>query len=66
MCLLGDAFEKRHNVKITQSNNKMDNYDMYKELLTPEKTLKELKDVNKELMISDKKYDYFKLPKDDI
>lgn len=43
---------------------KSENYDVYKELWITEKITEELKEINKDLTKSAKKYDYSKLPKD--
>lgn len=67
--LLDDSYQKRTNVRncrsrLTSLIIKLENYDTFKDLWTIEKITEELKDINKELASSCKKYDYSKLPKD--
>lgn len=69
MDLLDDAHKKRSIVRDcrTRLNSlaiKLENYDMYKGIWTIEKIAEEIKEINKELAESGKKYDYSKLPKD--
>lgn len=71
MKLLDDFYKKRSNVKTCRSRlnsliTKLEDYDTYKDLWTIEKIMEELKDINKELSLSSKKYDYSKLPKDNF
>ena len=67
--LLDDSYQKRTNVRNCRSRLtgliiKLENYDTFKDLWTIEKITEELKDINKELIKSAKKYDYSKLPND--
>lgn len=67
--LLDDSYQKRTNVRdcrsrLTSLIIKLEEYDTFKDLWTIEKITEELKDINKELASSCKKYDYSKLPKD--
>lgn len=67
--LLDDSYKKRTNVRDCRSRLssliiKLEEYDTFKDLWTIEKITEELKDINKELIKSAKKYDYSKLPKD--
>jgi len=69
MDLLDDSYKKRSNVRDCRTRLhslilKLEDYDIYKDLWTIEKITEELKDINKELTKSAKKYDYSKLPKD--
>lgn len=69
MDLLDDAYQKRDNVRNCRSRLsslilKLEDYDYYKELWPIEKIVEELKDINRELVKSAKKYDYSKLPND--
>lgn len=69
MDLLDDAYQKRSNVRECRSRLsslifKLENYDLYKEQWTIDKIAEEIKDINKELAMSGKKYDYSKLPYD--
>lgn len=67
--LLDDAYQKRKNVadcraRLRSLSIKLENYDLYKELWTIDKIAEEIKDINEQLAMSGKKYDYSKLPKD--
>lgn len=67
--LLDDSYQKRTNVRdcrnrLTSLIIKLEEYDTFKDLWTIEKITEELKNINKELASSCKKYDYSKLPKD--
>ena len=71
MEMLDDSYKKRSNVKVCRTRlhsliTKLEDYDLYKDLWTMEKIIEELKDINKELNFSSKKYDCSKLPKDNI
>ena len=67
--LLDAAYQKRTNVRecrsrLTSLISKLEDYEYFKQVWTIEKITEELKDINKELIKSTKKYDYSKLPKD--
>lgn len=67
--LLDDSYQKRSNVRDCRTRLhsliiKLENYDVYKDMWTIEKITEELKEINKDLTKSAKKYDYSKLPKD--
>lgn len=67
--LLDDSYQKRTNVRdcrsrLTSLISKLEDYEYFKQVWTIEKITEELKDINKELIKSTKKYDYSKLPKD--
>lgn len=69
MDLLDDSYKKRSNVRDCRTRLhsliiKLENYDTYKDMWSIEKITEELKDINKELVMSAEKYDYSKLPKD--
>lgn len=69
MDLLDDSYQKRSNVRDCRTRLhsliiKLENYDIYKDMWTIEKITEELKEINKDLAKSAKKYDYSKLPKD--
>lgn len=69
MDLLDDSYQKRSNVRDCRTRLhslilKLENYDIYKDMWTIEKITEELKEINKNLTKSAKKYDYSKLPKD--
>ena len=69
MDLLDDSYQKRNNVRDCRTRLhsliiKLKNYDIYKDMWTIEKITEELKEINKDLTKSAKKYDYSKLPKD--
>lgn len=69
MDLLDDSYQKRNNVRDCHTRLhsliiKLENYDIYKDMWTIEKITEELKEINKDLTKSAKKYDYSKLPKD--
>ena len=69
MDLLDDSYQKRNNVRDCRTRLhsliiKLEKYDIYKDMWTIEKITEELKEINKDLTKSAKKYDYSKLPKD--
>lgn len=69
MDLLDDSYQKRANVRdcrgrLSSLITKLENYEYFKQVWTIEKITNELKEINKELIKSAKKYDYSKLPKD--
>ena len=69
--LLDDAYQKRTKVRdcrtrINSLITKLEDYDFYKTVWTMDKIVEELKDINKELLLSAEKYDYSKLPKDEL
>lgn len=69
MDLLDDSYQKRSNVRDCRTRLhsliiKLENYDIYKDMWTIEKITEELKEINRDLTKSSKKYDYSKLPKD--
>lgn len=71
MDLLDDDFKKRDNVrkcriKLNNVISKLKDYDANKENYTIEDIYKELEQVNSDLLMSVKKYDYSKLPDDRI
>ena len=69
--LLDDAYQKRRNVrkcriKLNNLITKLEDYDKFKDVWTIEKITEELNDISDELIKSALKYDYSKLPKDNL
>ena len=69
MDLLDDSYQKRSNVtkcraRLHSMMIKLQDYDYYKEIYSPEKILTDIKEIYDDLKMSAEKYDYSKLPND--
>lgn len=69
--LLDDAFKKRDNVRkcrlrINDLIKRLENYEINKDTWTIEKITQELNEISDNLVMSQEKYDYSKLPKDNM